>query len=202
MTAPHTDRTVSVADLVGRPGTSRRLSLDFVAPEDLDQPLLKLSGPVHLEGVVESVVDGILVRGRLTTAVDAQCSRCLKDIDHQLDTEVVELFRDPDEVDPDDELDVGYEIRDVDIDLDVLLRDALAPALPYSPVCDEDCKGLCPTCGTDLNEASCDCTDISTDARWAALEALRLSPGDSTEDPAGSEDVERGGGGLTDVGEF
>lgn len=195
--APRTDRTVSVADLVGRPGSSRRLSLELAPPEDLDQPLLKLTQPVRLEGVLESVVDGILVRGRLTTAIEAQCSRCLKDIDHQLDTEVVELFRDPGEVDPDDEIDAGYEIRDVDIDLDVLVRDALAPALPYSPICDEDCKGLCPTCGTDLNEASCDCTDISTDARWAALEALRLSPEDSTEDPEGSEDVERGDGGLT-----
>ncbi|HWH32538.1 MAG TPA: DUF177 domain-containing protein [Egibacteraceae bacterium] len=191
MTASRSDRVLSVADLVGRPGASRRLALEVVPPDDLDRPLLRLEQPVRLEGVLESVVDGILVRGTLSTSVEAQCGRCLKDIVADVETDVVELFRDPAEVDPDDELDAGYEIADARIDLDVLVRDALAPALPYSPVCDEDCKGLCPTCGTDLNEASCDCTDTSTDARWAALEALRLPPtgGDG-------EDVERGDGGA------
>ena len=192
MTAPRTDRIVSVADLVGRPGSSRRLSLELASPEDVSQPLTRLAHPVRLEGVLESVVDGILVRGTLSTTLEVQCSRCLKDMQEELETDVVELFRDPADVDPDDEQEAGYEIRDTDIDLDVLVRDALAPALPYSPVCDEACKGLCPTCGTDLNEASCDCTDESTDARWAALEALRL-PGD----PGQGEDVERGDGEMT-----
>lgn len=192
MTTPRTDRIVSVADLVGRPGSSRRLSLELASPEDVSQPLTRLAHPVRLEGVLESVVDGILVRGALSTTLEVQCSRCLKDMQEELETDVVELFRDPADVDPDDEQEAGYEIRDTDIDLDVLVRDALAPALPYSPVCDEACKGLCPTCGTDLNEASCDCTDESTDARWAALEALHL-PGDS----GPGEDVERGDGETT-----
>lgn len=193
MTAPRSDRLVSVADLVGRPGSSRRLTLEVAPPDDLDRPLLRLAQPVRLEGVLESVVDGILVRGTLSTTVEVQCSRCLKDIQEDVETEVVELFRDPADVDPDDEQEAGYEIRDADIDLDVLVRDALAPALPYSPVCDEACQGLCPTCGTDLNEGSCDCTDTSTDARWAALEALRLPPGD----PGDGEEIERGDGGMT-----
>ena len=190
---PATDRIVSVADLVGRPGASRRLDMEVAPPDDLERPLLRLSHPLRLEGVLESVVDGILVRGTLSTVIEAECGRCLEDMRQDVASEVVELFRDPAEIDPDDELEAGYEIRDAQIDLDVLVRDALAPALPYSPVCDEDCKGLCPTCGTNLNEASCDCTDTSTDARWAALEALRLSPDDSGAD----EDVERGGGGMT-----
>lgn len=191
MATARTDRVLSVADLVGRPGTSRRLSLELEPPDDIERPLLRLSRPVRLEGVLESVVDGILVRGGLATTVEAECSRCLKDIEHSVETEVIELFRDPAEIDPEDEQEAGYEITDAHIDLDVLVRDALAPALPYSPVCEEACKGLCATCGTDLNQGSCDCTDTRTDERWAALEALRLPPGD----PGDGEDVERGDGG-------
>lgn len=184
------DRSLSVADLVGRPGASRRLELELTPPEDLDRPLMRVTEPVRLEGVLESVVDGILVRGRISTQVETQCSRCLAEIHEEVEADVVELFRDPSSVDPDDEHEAGYEIRDAQIDLDVMVRDALAPALPYSPLCDEACKGLCASCGADLNEGSCDCTDEHTDARWAALEGLRLAP-----EGAQGEDVERGAGG-------
>lgn len=190
LTTPLSDRVLSVADLVGRPGSSRPLDLELAPPDDLDQALLRMGSPVRLTGVLESVVDGILVRGELSTVVQAQCGRCLKDIEEPVRADVVELFRDPSEVDPDDEQEVGYEIREARIDLDVLVRDALAPALPYAPVCDQGCKGLCATCGADLNEAPCDCTDERNDARWAALEGLRLPP-----DHGEGEDVERGTGG-------
>jgi uncharacterized protein len=189
-TASHSDRVLQVADLVGRPGSSRRLELEFAAPDGLDNELVRIAGPVELSGVIESVVDGLLVRGGLHTRVAADCSRCLEPIEQDVDTDVVELFRDPADVDPDDELEAGYEIVDDRIDLDDLLRDALAPALPYSPVCTPDCKGLCATCGTDRNKGSCDCTETHNDDRWAALEALRLPPDDGAR-----EDVERGGGG-------
>jgi len=188
MTSLRSDRVVSVADLVGRPGVSRTLSMTVEPPKDLEQPVLRMDAPVQIEGVLESVVDGILFRGTATTTIQTNCSRCLADLEMVMEAEVIELFRDPAEVDPDDELEAGYEIQDTQIDLDVMVRDALAPALPYSPVCDEDCRGLCPTCGINRNEGSCTCTDITTDDRWAALEALRL-PSDSSDD---AEDVERG----------
>ena len=66
------------------------------------------------------------------------------------------------------------------IDLDTLLRDALVPAVPYRPLCDPDCKGLCASCGVNRNETTCDCVDVTVDARWSALEGLRLSNGDSS----------------------
>jgi uncharacterized protein len=50
----------------------------------------------------------------------------------------------------------------------------VAEALPMSVLCRDDCAGLCPRCGADLNEGSCDCTDDEMDPRWAALEALRM----------------------------
>jgi uncharacterized protein len=166
---------LKVADLVDRPGASRRLDLAMALPEGFELPLVELIEPVRLAGILESVVDGILLRGTLGVEVRLSCARCLIDVPAQLQTEVVELYRDPETVAHDDEpVEEGYELRDGHIDLDGLLRDALAPAIPVRPLCDEACKGLCEHCGTNLNEATCDCADAVPDGRWAALANLRL----------------------------
>jgi uncharacterized metal-binding protein YceD (DUF177 family) len=60
------------------------------------------------------------------------------------------------------------------LDLEPLVRDALVLELPHTPLCDPDCRGLCPNCGTDRNTSSCDCADVDPDPRWAALRSLDL----------------------------
>jgi uncharacterized protein len=184
MTTVHHDRVVKVADLLDAPGASRRVQLALPAPVDFAVPLVTLRPPVRLGGVIESVVDGLLVRGELAVEVEASCARCLAPISEQVVAEVAELFHDPARVDVQDlaELDEGYEIGDGHIDLDALLRDALAPALPWRPLCREDCRGLCAQCGIDRNTGGCDCRDAPQDGRWAALEGLRLA--DARDDTA------------------
>jgi uncharacterized protein len=59
------------------------------------------------------------------------------------------------------------------IDLDPVVREQILLALPSYPVCGESCKGLCPVCGTNLNERECACDRRVPDPRWAALEKLR-----------------------------
>jgi uncharacterized protein len=175
---PAADRTLRVGDLIGRPGASRRLDLSMAAPEDLELDLAEIVGPIKLEGVVESVVDGLLVRGELSVPLKMQCARCLVDLEAMVSTEVVELFTDPQRADDPGDVEEGYEVRDEQLDLETLIRDALVPAVPYRPLCDEACQGLCPSCGINRNEATCDCADVSADPRWAALEGVRLSDGD------------------------
>jgi uncharacterized protein len=60
------------------------------------------------------------------------------------------------------------------LDLEPMVRDALALELPPAPVCQEACQGLCPTCGIDRNHATCDCGAEEPDPRWAALRSLDL----------------------------
>lgn len=174
--------SLSVSDLVGRPGASRRVDLAVPAPEGLELPLAAVEGPLRFPGVLESVVDGILVRGTLSAPLVLSCARCLAEVHQDATAEVVELYSAPGNVAPDDELDPGYEIVEEHIDLDTLLRDALVPAVPYQPLCRPDCAGLCPVCGCDRNTATCDCVETTTDPRWAALEGLRL-PGDGSRRP-------------------
>lgn len=178
MPADARDRILRVADLLDRPGASRRVDLALPAPEDLVLDNAAVVGDLRLSGVVESVVDGLLVRATLAGELDLSCARCLSDLRETVEADVVELFRSPATVEENDELEPGYEIDDGTITLDTLLRDALAPAVPYRPLCDEDCKGLCAQCGTNRNEQDCTCVDETVDARWSALEGLRLPDGE------------------------
>ncbi len=180
MAADARDRTLGVADIVDRPGASRRVDLAMPAAADLDLDLATIDSDVRLAGVVESVVDGVLVRGTLSADVTLSCARCLVDLRRPVSADVVELFTDPATTDADDDVDAGYEISDGVIDLDTLIRDALVPAVPYQPLCDEACKGLCAQCGANHNETGCTCTDHTADPRWAALEGLRLRDGDAS----------------------
>jgi uncharacterized protein len=176
MLSAENDRILKVADLVDHPGASRPLDLRLAVPEDLDLPLVDVLTPVHLAGVLESVVDGLLVRGTLTATMRMACARCLIAVEADVAPAVTELFADPRRypVEEADELEAGYEILEGTLDLDTLLRDALVPAAPLQPLCRPDCAGLCSECGARLNETSCNCEDTTFDARWAALEQLRL----------------------------
>ena len=60
------------------------------------------------------------------------------------------------------------------IDLEQPLRDLIVPELPIVPLCDPECRGLCPTCGVDRNETLCECDTAPSDPRWDALRDLEL----------------------------
>lgn len=170
MSAPSSHSVLSVADLLNRPGTSRPLALELDAPEGLDLPLVSRIAGLRLDGVLESLADGVLIRGTLSARLEMACARCLQPVSAEVAGDVAELYSDPAEAEPEP----GYEVRDGLIDLDPLVRDALLPLVPLAPRCREDCKGLCPTCGADRNTTDCDCADQIRDTRWAALEGLRL----------------------------
>jgi uncharacterized protein len=169
------DHVLNVADLIDRPGASRRVNLDVAAPDGFALPLATIREPLHLAGVIERVVDGLLVRGALSVRMELECARCLEPVDGDVEADVVELFQDPVRLPTDVERpEAGYEIREGHIDLDALLRDALAPSTPFQPLCRLDCAGLCAQCGTNLNVAACTCADDDVDPRWAALRDLDL----------------------------
>lgn len=184
MPAPRSQFVVDINDLLDRPGASRPLTVDFAVPEDLALPLVDVREPLRLEGVLESVVEGILVRGTLTAHLEMSCARCLSPVADSVRPEVAELFSDPARVEDPEDLEPGYEIVEGEIDLDTLLRDALVTAAPLTPRCRPDCKGLCPTCGANRNTTDCDCVEDAADPRWAALKGLRVDD----EDPSGGQE--------------
>lgn len=163
--------TISVADLLGRPGAYRDVSVS--APlGDVETALARPNGaPVRLTGRLESVVEGILVTGAVTAPVALRCARCLTPLSSEIAVDVCEVFFAPGHEDAAD--DDSYRVAGEEIDAEALVRDAVALALPLAPLCREECRGLCPNCGRDLNEGPCNCSFEETDPRWAPLEALR-----------------------------
>jgi uncharacterized protein len=116
--------------------------------------------------------------GRVTTRLELTCARCLErfgfDVDEPFDLLYLPHAENTgeDEVEVEDEdLNVAY-YRDDVIDLGQLMREQFYLLLPMKPLCSESCRGLCPDCGTNLNNATCACERRVADPRWGALGGL------------------------------
>ncbi len=113
-------------------------------PKELDLEFvdLRYTRPLHLEGTVEKGLDTLTFRGFLTSQIERTCGRCLVNIPHNFE-KPFEFF---------------YEIKNQEI-IETLedLREAVILEYPISFVCREECKGLCPNCGANLNESQCEC---------------------------------------------
>jgi uncharacterized protein len=128
-------------------------------------------GPVHADVLAEASNHIFRVKGMLHTTVTYQCSRCLEHNSQALDAPFDESFTNqPSKVDEDIHFVPGDEI-----DLDPYIEETINLALEYCPVCDEDCKGLCPVCGCNRNHTSCNCDTRPIDPRLAALQDLLSS---------------------------
>lgn len=141
-----------------------------------DDPLwagleFELTKPVRLSGQVASAGDGrYLWRGEVSTAVRRQCRRCLAPVDVAVDAPVEVLFTDDESTD--DPSARIIEDHATVLDLSEAVREELILAVPEYVLCRDDCRGLCPGCGQDLNVGSCGCRP-AREPRWGPLEELR-----------------------------
>jgi uncharacterized protein len=164
------DLKLSVADILGRPGSYRDFRL-HPRLSGVQTSLVRLNDDAIDAALrVESVVEGVLVTGDLDAGTLSQCARCLKELEENIEVEVCELYYAPGSDQAEDD---SYRVSGTEIDLEPMVRDALALAMPLAPLCKEDCKGLCARCGQDLNVKICACTEETKDPRWAELDALR-----------------------------
>jgi uncharacterized protein len=177
--------TIDVITLGRRAGEQRILDLDVPAPDTLRLPVIGVvpGSPLHLHVSLESVLDGIYVSGTCVAQLEGECARCLGPLSWQDQVALEELYAY--EVDPEDE-DPPPLVVDDTIDLEPLVRDAILLDLPLSPVCSQDCPGLCQRCGARLaDEPGHRHEEI--DPRWGALTALlgedaATRPGDTSPD--------------------
>jgi DUF177 domain-containing protein len=162
---------VHVRELLKHPGAHRHVVLRAMLP-GVTSPVARVPAdvPVLVEAEVESVVEGLLVRGEVSTTATLSCVRCLTERQQEVQVEVQELFA----LDSRDAEEDGYAVLPDDrLPLDTMARDALVLAFPFSPLCRPDCAGLCPVCGANRNEVDCGHDGGVADERWAALAGLR-----------------------------
>jgi uncharacterized protein len=164
---------IDVTELMGHPGTSRSEVLRGTL-EGLGTEVAVVPDDAPIEGdlLLESVLEGILVTGRLTGTRHLWCARCLKEFDEPFVVRLAEMFIPEPEEDADEyPMDpTGF------LDPEQMVRDAVGVELPFSPLCRPDCLGLCPVCGGDRNHGQepggCEGDHPRPDPRWAELETL------------------------------
>ena len=144
--------------------------------------------PLRSEGRVDmikehygkrKVVEDIRLKGKLDTSLEVVCARCLEPVVYKVDRSFDLLYR-PLGTDAgheelsitDAEAEIGY-YQGESLLLEDALREQVLLAVPLKTLCREDCKGLCPHCGKNLNESQCSCTEQMEDPRWAALKEIR-----------------------------
>jgi uncharacterized protein len=165
--------------------------LDLRGIEDFPASVSLTAGPETFSPFAEGVVkvDKISVdltiqksgeeffcQARVVGQVVLECARCLAEFSDQLSGGTNFIVTDDKarvtgKVAEDQE---EYILMTADqaADLSDVVRQEMLLAMPMKPVCDENCKGLCPHCGTNLNEASCNCQVKPTDSRWQGLKDL------------------------------
>jgi len=157
-----------VTALLGQEGAS----LPFAASLDWSDVEVNrqypAQGSVDFTGTVRNVAGMLVLTGALTARMGWICDRCASAFDRDYTLDVEQMLA---EELTDEENDEIYLLRDESADLYEVGLTALLLDLDMKVLCSEDCKGLCPTCGKDLNRGACACPGPA-DPRWDALRQL------------------------------
>ncbi len=145
--------TLRVGDALKNPGQE----FPFTADSEISE-MDVLGDPVHFEniavsGTVVGTSESVSVKAEIRANVESLCARCREKVSSPIVAEMdAEFVREPDSENPD-----LYAFEGTTVDLSQAISDALILALPFRFLCKEDCKGLCPKCGANLNTGSCSC---------------------------------------------
>jgi uncharacterized protein len=168
----------NVSELLKSPlGTTREVTIDEPNPRFGSD--IRVTVPVSGSARLIRTQNGVLVRARITTSVEMECSRCVEPVERAITIDLEEEFQPsvhiitgaPLEPPEDDALRIDE--RHV-LDLTEAGRQYIEIALPLQPLCSPECRGLCPVCGTNLNLGACSCASESASASgpFAALAGL------------------------------
>ncbi|MEI6253859.1 MAG: DUF177 domain-containing protein [Mycobacteriaceae bacterium] len=169
---PRSPLVLNVSRLGRRPGAMQTVQETVPSPSriGLDLIAIERGAPLDLDLRLESVSEGVLVSGTVHGPTRGECSRCLGPVTGDVEITLTELFAYPDSLtETTTEEDEVGRVIDHTVDLEQPVVDAVGLALPFVPICTEDCPGLCPHCGVALATAETDHQHDQIDPRWAKL---------------------------------
>ncbi|BDV43184.1 hypothetical protein GURASL_21070 [Geotalea uraniireducens] len=137
--------------------------------------------PVTVSLTVFREYDHIRTNGKIKTRVRMKCSRCLAEFDVDVDSSFIliyskanQLSNDEDEIELGDEDLISVAYTGDEIDFSPEIAEQVIMELPIKPLCKEDCQGLCPQCGADLNESECGCEKSVHNLTFSALKNFKV----------------------------
>lgn len=176
---PQSPLVLDAHDLSRRPGSLRVVEASVPAPADLGTAVIGIpeGSDLELDLRLEAVLEGVLLSGSIHASAVGECVRCLDEVRRDVEVPLQELYVYPERAEAaaesgDDE--EGLPVLDGDLlDVEPALRDSIVTALPFRPLCREDCAGLCAECGARLDDpGNEEHSHQSIDPRWSALRGL------------------------------
>ncbi|MDP4182686.1 MAG: DUF177 domain-containing protein [Bacillota bacterium] len=157
---------IDVSSIVKTNGASLavKFNQEIAELKDVDSEVV-FDEVVNFEGTLLNSSGVLKLAGNLKVGFTVKCSRCIKDIQNKMELKVKEdILEDSEKVDNE-----AYTYNNNYILIDSILKDNIILNLPVKQVCDESCKGLCPKCGTNLNEGTCDCKEENINPQMEVL---------------------------------
>ncbi len=146
---------------------------------DVQQPGVSLGRDIEVAGTLSVSEKDVFLSGKIKTELTLQCSLCLEPFQFPVESKVTAHFV-PREQPGHQEVELSASDIDIEyydgnrIDISQPVHDQIFLALPFVPVCREDCKGLCPECGKNLNKGACGCShEGPVDPRLEVLRSLK-----------------------------
>ena len=141
------------------------------------------TGTVRYDMTAAREYDHLRVAGRISTPLTLVCSRCLAVFESFVDTGFTILYRKGSSLESSMEEETELNDQDLisatysgdEIDLTHEIEEQIAMEVPLKALCGENCKGLCPTCGADLNQTTCTCSDNPISFKFSALKDFKVS---------------------------
>jgi len=142
---------------------------EFLPVLSIGEDAIKLLAPVKFSGQVENTGAALVFRGHVTTTVELPCSRCMEAVPYQVQAPFLETFSNQPNLISDEKDEEIYPFEGDEIDITSQVSRTILLELPMKILCREECKGLCPECGVNLNFAACRCVSESIDPRFMTL---------------------------------
>ena len=150
-------------------------------PDDLNpvDERVSLTQPATVSGKVRLAGNEVFVNGHVETRAKIECDRCLRPVETPVNADFALEYISGSEYESSEaaeltEAEMSVSVFDGQaIDVDEMVKEQILLAVPTRMLCREDCKGICPECGTDRNTSDCSCATSDIDPRWAALKNLK-----------------------------
>ena len=161
---------INFSDLLSKKNRKKQISLSFeLEPFEFEGEEIRAVEKVYVEGVAISENDVIVINASIKTKLKLNCSRCLDTFIYPIDIDIEERFTNDSEHCEDENV---VFVKSDALDITEIVENSIISTLPIKRLCSTNCKGLCQSCGANLNKEACNCNNEDVDLRLAGLKAL------------------------------